>query len=55
MLLCPITKTHSKAKGVPMFVSLPKIDELHVRYRGLNVYLTFDLKNGDYSMPLSEE
>ena len=53
-LLPPVTKAHSKAKGVLTLVPLPKIDEIYAKLRGSKVYSTFDMRSGYYHMGLSQ-
>ena len=54
-LLPPIKKAFSKPKGVLTLVSLPKIDKIYARLKGLKIYSTFDMRSGYYHMVLSEE
>ena len=54
-LLPPITKAHSKAKGVLTLVPLPKIDEMYAKVATLNIYCTLDLRSGYYHIALSPE
>ena len=54
-LIPPVTKAHSKAKGVLTLVPLPKIDEIYARLRGSTIYSALDMKNGYHHMELSEK
>ena len=54
-LIPPVTKAHSKAKGVLMLVPLPKIDEIYARLRGSAIYSALDMTSGYHHMELSEE
>lgn len=54
-LLPPVTKAHSKAKGVLTLVPLPKIDEIYAKLKGSKIYSTFDMRSGYYHMALSKE
>ena len=51
----PVVKAHSKAKGVLMFVPLPKIDEIFAKLKGSQIYSTFDMRSGYYHLELSKE
>ena len=51
----PVIKAHSKAKGIPTFVPLPKIDEIFAKLRGSEIYSTFDMRSGYYHLELSKE
>ena len=52
-LLPPVTKAHSKAKGVLTLVPLPKIDEIYGKLRGSKIYTTFDIRSAYYHMGLT--
>ena len=54
-LIPPVTKAHSKAKGVLTLVPLPKIDEIYARLRGSTIYSALDMTSGYHHMELSEE
>ena len=54
-LIPPVTKAHSKAKGVLTLVPLPKIDEIYARLRGSTIYSALDMTSGYDHMKLSEE
>ena len=54
-LIPPVTKAHSKAKGILTLVPLPKIDEIYARLRGSTVYTALDMTSGYHHMELSEE
>ena len=54
-LIPPVTKAHSKAKGVFTLVPLPKIDEIYARLRGSTIYSALDMTSGYHHMELSEE
>ena len=54
-LIPPVTKAHSKAKGVLTLVPLPKIDEIYARLRGSTIFSALDMTSGYHHMELSEE
>ena len=54
-LIPPVTKAHSKAKGVLTLVPLPKIDEIYARLRGATIFSALDMTSGYHHMELSEE
>ena len=54
-LIPPVTKAHSKAKGVLTLVPLPKIDEIYAKLRGSTIYSALDMTSGYHHMELSEE
>ena len=54
-LIPPVTKAHSKAKGVLTLVPLPKIDEIYARLTGSTIYSALDMTSGYHHMELSEE
>ena len=54
-LIPPVTKAHSKAKGVLTLVPLPKIDEIYARLRGSTIYSALDMTSGYHHMELSKE
>ena len=54
-LIPPVTKAHSKAKGVLTLVPLPKIDQIYARLRGSTIYSALDMTSGYHHMELSEE
>ena len=54
-LIPPVTKAHSKAKGILTLVPLPKIDEIYARLRGSTIYSALDMTSGYHHMELSEE
>ena len=54
-LIPPVTKVHSKAKGVLTLVPLSKIDEIYARLRGSTIYSALDMTSGYHHMELSEE
>ena len=54
-LLPPVTKGHSKAKGIITLVPLPKIDEIYAQLQGSKVYSALDMRSGYYHIELSEE
>ena len=55
ILLPPVKKAYSKAKGITTLVPLPKIDEIYARLKDSKIYSTFDMRSGYYHMALSEE
>ena len=52
-LLLLATKAHSKAKGVLILVSLPKIDEIYAKLASSSIYSSLDLRGGYYHIALS--
>ena len=55
ILLPPVKKAFSKAKGILTLVPLPKIDEINARLKGSRIYSTFDMRSGYYHIVLSEK
>ena len=53
-LLPPVKKAFSKAKGVLSLITIPKLDEIYARLKGLGIYSTFDMRSGYYHMALSK-
>ena len=54
-LIPPVTKAHSKAKGVLTLVPLPKIDEIYARLRGSTIYSALDMTSGYHHMELQKK
>ena len=54
-LLPPVSKAHSKAKGIITLVPLPKIDEIYAQLQGSKVFSALDMRSGYFHIELSEE
>ena len=54
-LLPPVSKGHSKAKGIITLVPLPKIDEIYAQLQGSKIFSALDMRSGYYHIELSEE
>ena len=52
-LLPPVTKAHSKTKGVLIPVPLVKMNEIDAQLTGPKFYSTLDLRSGYYHIVLS--
>ena len=55
ILLPPVKKAFSKAKGILTLVPLPEIDEIYAHLKDFKIYSTFDMHSGYYHMVLSEK
>ena len=54
-LLPPVTKVHSKVKGVMTLMSLPNIDEIYARLNGSHICFTFDMKSAYHHVASPKE
>ena len=54
-LLPPVSKAHSKAKGIITLVPLPKIDEIYAQLQGSKIFSALDMRSGYFHIELSEE
>ena len=54
-LLPPVSKAHSKAKGIVTLVPLPKIDEIYAQLQGSKIFSALDMRSGYFHIELSEE
>ena len=54
-LLPPVSKAHSKAKGIITLVPLPKIDEIYAQLQGSKIFSVLDMRSGYFHIELSEE
>ena len=53
-LLPPVSKAHSKAKGIVTLVPLPKIDQIYAQLRGSKIFSALDMRSGYFHIELSE-
>ena len=54
-LLPPVSKAHSKAKGIVTLVPLPKIDEIYAQLQGSKIFSALDMRSGYFHIELSED
>ena len=54
-LLPPVSKAHSKAKGIVTLVPLPKIDEIYAQLQGSKIFSALDRRSGYFHIELSED
>ena len=54
-LLPPVSKAHSKAKGIITLLPLPKIDEIYAQLQGSKIFSALDMRSGYFHIELSEE